>query len=139
MEIPEGYQLFLRRGPRGIMIFGILRIVSAVFGGVALTIPGYRAWAVASILAYGLFSVGLHHVRGWYVSARKVSENPQLVYWAHPTAVRQHLSSAAIQNCKLLTLHLRDGTQFEVGARMSQKEIRSFIAWLSESNSSIRW
>ena len=139
MQLPEGYRLFLRRGPRGMIIFGTLRLVSFLVVVVALPMHFYPAWVVAGIFAYGLFTVGSHHVRNWYVSARKVSENPQLVYWAHPTTVRQHLSSDSIQNCRLLTLHLRDGTQFEVGAQMSQKEMRSFIAWLSESNPSIRW
>ena len=81
--------------------------------------------------------LGMQHVRARHISAWKVFENPQIVYWAHSTTRHQHLADEAIRDCRLLTLHLRDGRQFEVG--LPPAEMRNFIDWLTERNPSVQW
>ena len=137
MQSSQVYRLLVRRIRRGLIIFSILWLVSSASGGLALICPGGRPWAVAAFLAGILFYLGADHVRKRDASAWRVSENPQLVYWAHPMTPHQPLSDRAIHDCTLLMLHLRDGTEFEVGLPVA--EMRSFVTWLSERNPSVRW
>jgi hypothetical protein len=137
MQSSEVYRLLARRIRRGLVIFPLLGFISAVFCGLALGSPAGRPWAAAASLASFLLFLGFDHVRKRNVSAHKVSSNPQLVYWAHPTGRHQPLAINAINNCTFLMLHLRDGTAFEVGLPTAQ--MRAFIAWLGERSPSIRW
>jgi len=82
-----------------------------------------------------LFAMGMNHVRNRYIAARKVSDNPQLVYWAQPTT-NAHTAVGKANDCKILILHLRDGTQIEVG--LPPAEMRKCIEWLTVQNPSIR-
>jgi len=138
MQPHEVCNLLTRQISRGGKMFKTLWLVSSGCCGVAFLAPGGRPWAVAALLASILFLVGWVHMRGRYLSAWNISENPQLVYWAHPSRTKDHLVSYEdINNCQLLTLHLRDGTQFL--ARLSAEDMRDFIAWLNERNPSVRW
>jgi hypothetical protein len=138
MQPPEVLRLLTREIRRGGITFRILWLVSIGCTGAALLVPGFRCWAVAGFLASMLFMLGWIHARARYLSAWVVCDRPQLVYWAHPTQAKDNrISEEAIDDCKLLTLHLRDGTQFQ--ARLSAEEMRSFIAWLIEQNPSIIW
>jgi hypothetical protein len=137
MEQPEAYCLFMRRVRRGAIIFKILSLVFTGVAGLALATPGLRPWAAAAFLLGVCCLLGVRHVGGRYISARKVSENPQIVYWAHPTRPFESLSNDAIEECKLLLLHLRHGTQLEIN--LPPAEMRNFVAWLKERNSSMRW
>jgi len=137
MKEPEAYHRFKRRIRRGVVFFHMLWIVSVVFAGVTLVTPGRRCWAVSGLLMGILSGLAARQVRERYISARKVSENPQVVYWAHPTRPFVRFSSEKVEECKLLTLHLKDGTQLEVD--LPPEDMGTFIAWLKESNPFIRW
>jgi hypothetical protein len=136
METPEIYRILSRRMHRGIIIFGALIFALCVLGGVALA-DKERTWGVSAILAALLCGVGFHRVRSRDSAALKISEQPHLVYWAHVTVIppRQQwlLASTDVQS---LTLHLRDGTQFD--ACLAPNEMMKFTDWLTERNPSIR-
>jgi hypothetical protein len=136
MELPKGYCLFIRRLRRGGIIFRVLWIVLIALTGFSLIGP-YWGWTVAAFTVGVQCMMGMRHVGERYVAASKASENPQIIYWAHPSTPHEHLSDDAMDDCKLITLHLRDGHQFEVG--LPSEEMRDFIAWLKERNPSIRW
>jgi hypothetical protein len=137
MQLPETYRSFMRRVRRGGIVLRILSLVFIGLGGLALATPGFRPWTAAAFLLAVSCLLGVRHVGSRYVSAWKVSENPQIVYWAHPTTRHEHLADGAIQECELLTLHLRDGTQFELG--LPPGDMRDFVTWLSERNASVRF
>jgi len=137
MQAQEVYRLLVRRVRRGIIIFGVLFVVLCISSGLA-SAEKQRAWAVAAFVAAILVGLGFRHVRSRDISARKISANPQIVYWAHPTVIPANeqwlLSQTTVQS---LSLHLRDGSQFD--ACLSPKEMESFITWLRQSNPSIRF
>jgi hypothetical protein len=136
MPAQEVYRLLVRRIRRGFIIFGVLSVVLCMGSGLAWA-DGQTAWAVAAFIAAILVGLGFRHVRSRDISARKVSANPQIVYWAHPTVIPANeqwlLRHTTVQS---LSLHLRDGTQFD--ACLSPKEMESFIAWLRQSNPEVR-
>ena len=136
MQSSEVYRLLARRIRRGLIIFPTLLLVTIVSSGVATVVTGGRPWAFVGLLPGFLFYFGWKHVFNRNVTARRVSEYPQLVYWAHPTVPFQIVSGDAIHDCTLLLLHLRDGREFEVGLPTAQ--MRAFIAWLVERNPSVR-
>jgi hypothetical protein len=136
MQSTEVYRLLSRRTRRGRYIFGTLAIVLPVSGGLALA-AGRGSWAVAAFFAGLLFALGFHHVRERDASARCVAENPQLVYWAHPTMIpSQNRWLFAFTQLRFLMLHLRDGRQFEAG--LPPDEMTSFVAWLTQQNPTMR-
>ena len=137
MESLKGLHSFVRRVRRGVIIFQALGLASAAFTGFELLRPGCRSWAASSFLAALLFGLARNHIRGRYFSARKVSENPEIVYWGHATTRFEHFSSEEIKGCRILTLHLRDGTQLEID--LPPAEMCNFVAWLRIQNLSMRW
>ena len=136
MQAQEVYRLLVRRIRRGVIIFGTLSVVLCVSSGVALA-NKHTVWAAAAFAWAILAGGGFRHVRNRDLSARKISDNPQIVYWAHPTVIpanqRWLLRYATWQS---LSLHLRDGSQFD--ACLSPKEMESFVIWLKCQNPSFR-
>jgi len=136
MQAQEVYRLLVRRVRRGIVMFGTLSAVLCIASGLALA-DRHTAWAAAAFVAAILVGLGFRHVRSRDISARKISANPKIVYWAHPTVIPANeqwlLRNTTVQS---LSLHLRDGSQFD--ACLSPTEMESFIAWLRESNPAIR-
>jgi hypothetical protein len=136
MQAQEVYRLLVRRIRRGTVIFGALSVVLCIGSGLALA-NRHTAWAVAAFVAAILVGLGFRHVRSRDISARKISANPQIVYWARPTVIPANeqwlLRNTSVQS---LSLHLRDGSQFD--ACLSPREMESFVAWLRQSNPSIR-
>jgi hypothetical protein len=130
MDAPDVYSMLARRFYRGFWICRVLYWVSVIFGGLVF-IPGYRSWAVVAFIA------GVHFYIGWTVAARKiksascVSENPQHVYWVRATTIQPPNFSDTF-----ITLHLRDGSELEVG--LSKDQIRRLVDWLAERNPSLR-
>lgn len=122
---------------RGLIIFSTLRLISIVFCVFAFMTDGLRPWAALSFIASVIFMLSVNHVQKRAIAAEKVSRDPQIVYWAHPTTAHEPLSSNSIHECRLLMLHLRDATQLEVNLPL--KQMHSFITWLEEHNSTIRW
>lgn len=70
-------------------------------------------------------------------SAHDIAENPQLVYWAHPPIGNQFNLSWPFYDHTILTLHLRNGSDFELISPAS--EVQIVTAWLREKNPSLRW
>src|SRR5438045_720929 len=128
MQAQEVYRLLVRRIRRGVIIFGALSVVLCISSALAVA-NKQTAWAVAAFVAAILVGLGFLHVRSRDISARKISGNPQIVYWVHPTAIPPNeqwlLRYTTVQS---LSLHLRDGSQFD--ACLSPKEMESFITWL---------
>jgi hypothetical protein len=137
MQAQEIYRLLVRRIRRGIVVFGALFVGLCIASGLALA-DRHTAWAAAAFVAAVLAGLGFRHVRSRDISARKISANAKIVYWAHPTVIPANeqwtLRYTTVQS---LSLHLRDGSQFD--ACLSPKEMESFIAWLRQSNPSIRF
>lgn len=121
---------------RGIA-FRILWIVSAGCSGAALLVQSRWPWAITAILVCFLFILAWANMRKKYLSAWKVSENPQLVYWAHSHALPPRLARYGMKDYKVLTIHLRDGQQCEFN--LPSDDVRKFNDWLSKQNPSVRW
>ena len=137
MEKTEAFRLITHQLRRGVILFKLLQFVSLIGGGVALIFPAGRPWALAAFVGAILFGVASLHVKAMYHSAWRACDNPQMVYWAHPTTRGGHVLEQPTGDCKRLVLHLRDGTQFEFGLPTS--DMSKFIAWLSTQNQSVRW
>ncbi len=136
MQPPEVYRLLSRRVRRGEIIFGVLSFVLYA-SSVAALVTGRGSLAFGTFPAGLLCGLALQHVRDRNASARIVSENPHLVFWAHPTVIPYHNRWLfRFTRLHFLMLHLRDGKQFEAG--LSPGEMRSFVAWLTEQNPSVR-
>ena len=137
MDSSQIHSMLTRNIRRGLIIFPILKLIAIVFCVIALMTDGLRPWAALSFVASIIFFVGFNNVRKRAKAAEKVSRDPQIVYWAHPSTGHEPLSGNSIHECRILTLHLRDATQLEVNLPL--KQMHSFIAWLKEKNSTIRW
>lgn len=137
MDSTQIHRMLTRNIRRGLIIFSILKLISIVFCVFALMTDGLRPWAALSFVASIIFLLGFVHVQKRARAAVKVSRDPQIVYWAHPSTAHEPLASNSIHECKILTLHLRDATQLEVNLPLEQ--VHSFVAWLKEHNSTIRW
>jgi hypothetical protein len=138
MQPPEVFRLLTHQMPNRVIIFKLLQIAFFVCSVVALFWGKSIPWAIAAFMASFLCTMGWVLMRQKCIIAWAFCKNPQLVYWAHPTQPKNNrVSEEAITDCKLLTLHLRDGTHFQ--ARLSAQEMRNFVTWLKERNSSMRW
>jgi hypothetical protein len=137
MQPSDVYSLLTRRIRRGLIVFSILRFASIGAAVWALVTPGNRPWGVSAFLLSILFHLGGNTVWKQNVSAWKISGDPGLVYWAHPNDLRQPCSPSATIKFRFLTLHLRDGQQFEVN--LPPAEMQIFMKWLNERNPTMRW
>jgi hypothetical protein len=88
-------------------------------------------------LAALLFFLGFNHLREQFVAALKVSQDPQIVYWAHSRELPRRVARYGMKDYKVLTLHLRDGHQCEVN--LPSDDLLKFTNWLRERNPSVRW
>ena len=104
--------------------------------GVAFIADGGKPWGVSGACVFGVFYYACLQMRAKERVGVRVSEKPELVYWVHPTVLSQALSKDSILSVSLITLHLRDATQFEVS--MAPNEMRSFIEWLQSRNPAVR-
>jgi len=76
-------------------------------------------------------------LRGKYVAALKVSQNPLIVYWVNSRELNRRIARYGMRDYKILTLYLRDGHKCE--AYLSPDDVRKFTDWLREQNPSVRW
>lgn len=139
MPMSESYCLFQRRLSRGGIIYGTLFLVSAIASGLAILIPGYRAWAAVLFLSGFVCGMGAWHVGGRQRTAWKVRTNPRVVYWAHLTGTRTFGGlSAKLLTAELgsLVVHLRDGSQLDID--LPPKDLEEILAWLKEENPFLR-
>lgn len=137
MQPSEVFRLLTCGIRRGLIMFSILWLVSIGCTGSALLVSSLHPWAVAGFLAAILLGLAWIHVRGRYLAAWKVSENPQLVYWAHSRELPRRVARYGMRDYKVLMLHLRDGHQYEFN--LSPDDLHKFTNWLSERNPSVRW
>lgn len=104
--------------------------------GGCVIIPNGYPWIVSFFLLMILFVLARHHVGTRYNTALTVAEDPLLVYWAHSDDPDQDITVEKIQDCKFITLHLRNGTKLEVD--IPQQTMPDLIAWLRKKNPSIK-
>jgi hypothetical protein len=128
--------MLTRRTRRGVIIFNVLRYGFAVAAGIEMC---NQEWfgGVGAILGAVLFGLGYDHVKKRRDAALLLAQQPHLVYWAHPTRVTAAMARHPAGNIAPLTVHLRNGNQFE--ATLSPSEQRIFVEWLSQANPTIRW
>jgi hypothetical protein len=148
MQLPEGFCLLISRLQRGVMIFRSLYLVFAGCAGAAFFAGCfYHAWipwaVVAFIMGLACRLAVLLHVAPRYRSARKIVENPQIVYWGHSIDGRGQFTDTTVIESNKIKLHLKDGGQLAVeavrGTGTSQKQLREVISWLHQRNPSMRW
>ncbi len=120
---------------RGRLICGIVFAASMIGFAYAWMEPGKIPWAAASILLGFLSAFGFYTANQKLDLARRISADPTLVYWAHPTVLRQRVGGATIDST-FITLHSRNARTFEVG--MSRKEMLAVVSWLRDHNPEIR-
>ena len=96
MEASEVASLLTRRYRRGLVIFSTLWLASIIWGGHKLVASNNRSWAAAAFFAAILLGLGFNHARKGFVSAKHVSANPGMVYWAHSGSVRLPFSSRSL-------------------------------------------
>ena len=144
LQLPEGFRKLIRRLWRGGVIFHSSSLVFLGCACGALIFHWGISWAIAAFIM-GLvcrLSVVLSVGRK-YISAWKVAENPQIIYWAHSLDGQGRAIDKPVTESKNIRLHLKDGTQLEVaavrGTGTSQEQLREIISWLRQRNPSIRW
>ena len=103
MTSTEVYHLMNRQLRRGLVFFPTLLLLSIAAAVTAWFVPGGRPWTVVGYLVGILCYLGADHVRKRRFSAWTVSQFPQFIYWAHPTAARQPITDESIDDCTLWT------------------------------------
>ena len=129
------YRLLASKVLRGQLIGGVLFAIS-IAGLVAfLVISRNTPWAIASGLGCALFGFVFFRSRQKLDLVRRIATEPHLVYWAHPTVLRQEVAGRVIDT-NFITLHSRTGAAFEVA--MSREQMFSIAAWFRHHNPDIR-
>jgi len=135
-EAGEIARLLTRRIRRGIILWNVLRLAAGIGAGIEFIEKQYVA-AIGALFIGILFGVALDHVKRRSNCALLIVRNPQLVYWAHPTRVTEAMARHPAGNIAPLTVHLRNGDQFE--ATLAPAEQKQFVDWLSRANPTLRW
>jgi hypothetical protein len=130
----EVYRLLATKVVRGHTISKVLSMILLMTTAVAVMEHQY-AWAVAAFVSGFLFGFAATMMQRKLSIARQVSENPSLVYWAHPTILRQQIS-ARTMDTTFITLHCRTGESFEVA--MAREEMLTVVGWLRHHNPDVR-
>ena len=144
LQLPEGFRKLLRRLRRGGMIFHSLFLVFAGCSGAALSFHWGISWAVAAfIMGLVCHLTVLLSIGQKYISAWKVAESPQIVYWAHSIDGQGRAIDTPVTESKNIRLHLKDGTELAVeavrGTGTTQAELQDVISWLNQKNPTMRW
>lgn len=140
VEIPnytpdDVYRLLAGKVLRGRLIGGILFAASIAGLVASLVITRSTPWTIACGLGCALFGFVFYRSRQKLDLAYRIAAEPHLVYWAHPTVLRQEVGGQVFDtNC--FTVHSRSGTAFEVA--MSREQMFSMAAWFRHRNPSIR-
>lgn len=144
LQLPEGFCKLIRRLRRGGIIFQSLYFIFLGCACATLIFHWGISWAItAFIMSLVCRLTVLLSVGRQYISAWKVAENPQIVYWAHSLDGQGRAIDTLVTESKNIRLHLKDGTQLAVeavrGTGISQEQLREIISWLQQRNPSIRW
>jgi len=141
MQPTEVFRLLTRQMSHRVIFFQILSLVFMLYSIMALFTWHSFSWAITAFLTSSLLTVSWVLIRQKCINAWKVSNNPQIVYWAHSSEFSRILSRRlafyGMRDYKILTLHLRDGHQSEF--HLPPNDVRKFTAWLSERNPSVKW
>ena len=141
MQPPEVFRLLTRQVPHRIIVFQLLSLVFMGCSILALFYWRSIPWAITAFLTSSLLTVSWVLVRQKCINAWKVSNNPQVVYWAYSREfsriMSRRLAFYGMRDYKILTLHLRDGHQSEF--HLPPDDVRKFTGWLSERNPSVKW
>jgi len=141
MQPAEIFHLLVRHLPKRVVIFQILSLAFMLYSIMALFTWHNFPWAIAAFLTSFLLIMSWVLMRQKCINAWKVSNNPQIVYWAHlrefPRQMSRRLAFYGMRDYKILALHLRDGQQCEF--HLPPERLRSFTDWLNKQNSSICW
>ncbi len=148
LQLPEGFCMLIRRLRRGgIILHSFYFFFCGCAGGAFIAGMGFHGWIPWAIVAFIMSLVcrltALLPVGRKYISAWKVAENPQIVYWAHSLDGQGRAVDESVTESKNIRLHLKDGTQLAIeavrGTGISQEQLREVISWLRQRNASIRW
>src|ERR1700728_1605910 len=116
LQLPEGFRKLIRRLRRGVIIFHSLSLFFVACFGVAIIFREI-SWAItAFLLSLACRLTFILHVGPRYISAWKVAENPQIVYWGHAAGYQGQAADLNVEESNKLNLHLKDGKQLEVEA-----------------------
>ncbi len=131
----EVYRLLAGKVRRGRQIGDILFTLG--LAGMAISLGFYKntPWAVASGLIGVVAGFIYYRARQKLDLLRAIVEEPSLVYWAHPTTLRQKVVGQAMET-NFITLHSRRGSSFEVALPYGQ--MLSVMAWFKQQNTEIR-
>ena len=143
LQLPERYRKLIRRLRRGGIIFFSLSLVFGACACAALVFHWGISWAISAFIMSLVCRLTLVlSVGRKYVSAWKVAENPEIVYWAHSLDGQGRAIDKPLSESKNVRLHLKDGTQLEVeavrGTGTTQDQLREVISWLSRCSPSTR-
>ncbi len=121
-----------RRGKVAMLLIGMIGALACAYFAVA---RHSTPWAVVCGMAacFGFYcSVRL----GQKVAlANRLAMNPQLVFWIHPTLLRQQVSGKTFET-PFITLHSKDAGTFEVG--MPVDSLVAITHWYQEQNHAVR-
>lgn len=137
MQPTEIFRLLTRQMPKRVIVFQFCSLAFMACSFSALVSWRSISWAVASFLASFLLILAWVLLRQKCIVAWKVSNNPELVYWAHSHDLPLRIARFGMNDYKVFKLHLRDGEQIEVN--LPPDDLQTITAWLSERNSSVRW
>ncbi len=129
------YRLLAHKVLRGRLIGDILFTISIAGLAASLLISPNTPWAIASVLGCALFGYVFYRSRQKLDLAQRIATEPQLVYWAHPTILRQKAAGQVIDT-NFMTLHSSSGTVYEVA--MPHEQMLSMAAWFRHRNPNIR-
>ncbi len=140
MQSLELYRILAHRIRVGLVIWPVLCFVSIVSGVLATLTSTSRPWAVTAFVVSILFYWSWCHVRKRSITALRIAENPQLVYWAYPFNGPQPFASvdsrerSDVPTC--VQLHLRDGTDLDI--RLPKAQMQAVLSELLVRNASVR-
>jgi hypothetical protein len=143
LQVPEGFRLFIRHLRRGVIICKFLFFAFSGCAGIALMFHGGIPWSISAFIMGLACGVNiLLHVGRRYISALKVAEHPEIVYWVHSINPKRQgqITDMSVTESKNLKLHLKDGMHLEIDAvhGISQAHLRDISFWLRERNPSMR-
>lgn len=141
MQPPEVFRLLTRQMPKRVVVFQLCSLVFMTCSIMALFYWRSFPWAITAFLTSFLFTMSWVLLRQKCIAAWKISQNPQIVFWAHSRefsgALSRRLAFYGMRNYKILTLHLCDGNRCEVN--LPPDDLHKFTDWLREQNLSARW
>lgn len=137
MQPLEVFRLLTRQMPKRIIIFQLCSLAFMACSVMALFSWHSFSWVIAAFLTSILLITSWVLMRQKCINAWKISQNPQIVYWAHSRELPRRVARYRMKDYKDLTIHLRDGQQCEF--RLPKNAILNFTAWLNQQNPSVHW